>query len=411
MQSLLILGRQPALGLAELESLYGGDKLRPLGDSAVIVDVDPCLLAFDRLGGSVKFCKLLTELETTNWKEVEKFLLQVSPDHSERMEPGKMQLGLSVIGFEISLKQLEATGLSLKKAIRKTGRSVRLVPNKELELNSASVLHNKLTGPTGWELVFIRSGSKTVVAQTVKVQDIASYTQRDRGRPKRDTRVGMLPPKLAQIIINLGAGKLPEDKLESICDIPAGEPVPYKLLDKTVLDPFCGTGVALQEALLMGYEAYGTDNDKRMIDYSRANIEWLEKVYGIESEHALEQGDATNFKWNQHVDFVACETYLGRPFTSIPSNEILAQTVTDCNLIIKKFLKNIAGQIKPGTRLCLAVPAWQFRPGQFKHLPLIDQIGDLGYNRVSFEHVRDENLLYYRADQVVARELLVITRK
>ena len=81
MQSLLILGRQPALGLAELESLYGADKIRAVGDKVAVVDVDPCLLAFDRLGGSVKFCKILTTLDTTDWQEIEKFLVQVSPGH------------------------------------------------------------------------------------------------------------------------------------------------------------------------------------------------------------------------------------------------------------------------------------------------------------------------------------------
>jgi predicted HAD superfamily phosphohydrolase YqeG len=60
----MVLGRQPALGLAELESLYGGSKLTPVGNKAVVVDVDPCLLAFDRLGGTRKFCKLLTALDT-----------------------------------------------------------------------------------------------------------------------------------------------------------------------------------------------------------------------------------------------------------------------------------------------------------------------------------------------------------
>jgi len=118
------------LGLAELESLYGADKLRPVGDKAVVVDVDPCMLAFDRLGGSIKFCKILTTLDTVKWKEIEKFLLQVSPDHSKRMPEGKMQLGLSVIGLDIGLKQLEHTGLNLKKVIKKTGRNVRLIPNK-----------------------------------------------------------------------------------------------------------------------------------------------------------------------------------------------------------------------------------------------------------------------------------------
>jgi tRNA (guanine10-N2)-dimethyltransferase len=275
MQSLMVLGRLPNLGMAELESLYGTDKVRPVGTQAAIVDVDPCFLAFDRLGGSIKFCKLLTELDTTNWKEIEKFLLQVSPGHSERMPEGKMHLGLSLYGFIETTKQIEATGLSLKKVIRKTGRSVRLVPNKEPELSSAQVFHNHLTGPTGWELVFIKNGSKTVVAQTVKVQDIDSYTLRDRGRPKRDTRVGMLPPKLAQTILNLATGKLPEDKLESICEIPAGELVPRPQLGKTVLDPFCGTGVVLQEATLAGYDVYGTDLEPRMVEYTKLTLDWL----------------------------------------------------------------------------------------------------------------------------------------
>jgi tRNA G10 N-methylase Trm11 len=412
MQSLLVLGRQPALGIAEIESLYGGDKLTIVGQKAAIVDVDPCLLAFDRLGGSTKFCKLLTTLDTTNWKEIEKFLLQVSPGHSQRMVEGKMQLGLSVIGLNVGLKQLEATGLTIKKAIRKTGRSVRLIPNKEAELNAAQVIHNKLTGPTGWELVFIADGERTVVGQTIKVQDIESYTTRDRGRPKRDAKVGMLPPKLAQIVINLAVGKLPAEKLESICEIPADEPVPMPFLEQTILDPFCGTGVLLQEAALMGYHAYGSDLEPRMVDYSRANLDWLSRRYHLPPVCCrVEVGDATTHAWQPTIDFVAAETYLGRPFTARPAPGMLAQTMSECNVILRKFLQNLHGQLTPGVRLCLAIPAWQTRPGDFKKLPLIDQIEDLGYNRVSFEHVRDADLIYYRTDQIVARQLLVLIRK
>ncbi len=412
MNSLMILGRQPALGIAELESLYGADKITAIGSQAALVAVDPCLLAFDRLGGSTKFCKHLTTLDTTDWKQIEKFLLQVSPGHSQTMPEGKMTLGLSVIGLDIPLKQLEATGLSMKKAIKKTGRNVRLIPNKAAELNTAQVLHNKLTSPTGWELVFIKNGEKTEIAQTVKVQNITSYTVRDRERPKRDARVGMLPPKLAQIIINLASGQLPEDKLANICDIPAGEKIPRPQLDQTVLDPFCGTGVVLQEAALMGYNTYGTDLEQRMVDYTTANLEWLRTTYGQDVAAELEKGDATSHEWKAtSVDFVACESYLGRPFTTKPGDEILNQTASECNLIIRKFLRNIHGQLQSGTRLCVAVPAWQIRTGQFKHLSLLDSLEELGYNRVSFEHNRESDLLYYREDQVVARELLVLIRK
>ena len=412
MQSLITLGRQPALGLAELESLYGANALTSVGHHAVIVDVDPCLLAFDRLGGAMKFCKVLTSLDTTQWREVEKFLMKVSPQQVLSMPEGKMLLGLSVQGFNLNIRQLESTGLNLKKVIRKTGRPVRLVPNKELELNTAQVHHNKLTGPNGWELVIINDGERTVIAQTVKVQDIESYTHRDRERPKRDARVGMLPPKLAQIITNLAVGLLPTEKLSNICDTPAGARMPHPVLDQVILDPFCGTGVLLQEATLMGYTPYGTDLEQRMIDYSEINLAWLSDQYGLDAPSGLlQKGDATNHVWQAPIDFVAGETYLGKPFTSTPEPEALAQTIADCNLIIKKSLRNLHSQLKSGTRLCLAVPAWSVRPGQFKFLPLVDQMSDLGYNRLSFEHAGDNELIYFRPGQIVARQLIVISKQ
>ena len=410
MQSLLTLGRQPALGIAEVEALYGAGAVRPVGDVAVVLDVDPCILAFERLGGTIRFCKILTTLDTTSWKQIEKFLLQVGPSHAGQMPEGKMQLGLSLYGFDIGARQIEATGLSLKKAIRKTGRSVRLIVSPDHELSTPQVIHNHLTGPNGWELIFVRDGEQTIVAQTVRIQDIASYTHRDRDRPKRDAKVGMLPPKLAQIIINLAAGKLSPSALTSICDIPADQPIPPTILNQTVLDPFCGTGVILQEAQLMGYQSYGTDLEPRMISYSQANLEWLSAEYGTVAGSKLEAGDATAHAWTAPIDIVAGETYLGKPFTSAPEPDVLAQTANDCNLIIKKFLRNIHSQLTPGTRLCLAVPAWQTRPDTFKHLPLIDQMDDLGYNRTRFEHVTESQLIYYRSDQLVARQLLVLTR-
>ncbi|HET8991758.1 MAG TPA: hypothetical protein VFN31_01855, partial [Candidatus Saccharimonadales bacterium] len=299
MQSLLILGRQPELGLAELESLYGADKLTRLSPESVVVDVDPCLLAYDRLGGSTRFCKILTTLTSDNWEEVEDFLVKVSPHQVATMPDGKMYLGISVIGFSLSPKAIQASGFKIKKSIAKTGRSVRFIPNKERMLSTPQVIHNKLLSPNGWELVVIRSQKQTVIAQTVKIQDIEAYSERDYGRPKRDSKVGMLPPKLAQIIINLSVGLLPEESRQSVCEIPPDQVIPLKHLDQVILDTFCGTGVVLQEAILMGYKTYGSDIDERMVEYSRFNInEWLLKNRpDLPSPLRIELGDATNHRW------------------------------------------------------------------------------------------------------------------
>ena len=407
MQTLLTLGRQPALGLAELESLFGANNLQPVGNSAVLLDVAPTDVNFHRLGGSIKAAKLLTTLDTTDWNKIERYLIQHTPEHAALLPEGKLTIGLSAIGFKLSPAKLGALGLSIKKAIRKdSGRPVRLVPNKELELNSAQVFHNHLTDDRNWELLLVTDGTKTHLAQTFAVQDIDSYTLRDRSRPKRDSRVGMLPPKLAQIIINLA-----KPNHGSI-----------------VLDPFCGTGVVLQEARLMGYPAAGTDLEQRMIDYTVANMQWLDEQFPGLPSFGTAKGDATMFTWHTPdfvpasaetaaertstlFDCVAGETYLGKPFTTTPNSATLAKTTSEVDVILKKFLRNIRTQLPRGIRLCLAVPAWQISPNLFKHLSLIDSLEEMGYNRIEFEHVRDDQLLYYREDQIVARQLLVLATR
>lgn len=397
---MIILGRQPKIGLAELESLYGADKLQPVGEQAVLIDLPPEQVDFSRLGGMVKFGKVLIELSTASWKEIEKYLAATIPKHLGFLPEGKLRLGLSVYGLDISPSQITQTGLKLKKVIQKSRRSARIVPNVENALNAAQVLHNKLNGPLGWELLLVKNGAKTILAQTIAVQDIEAYARRDQARPKRDVKVGMLPPKLAQIIINLAVGRLTANGRQL-----------------TVLDPFCGTGVVLQEALLMNKKTYGTDIEPRMIEYTKTNLGWLAKqqfnscgAQQVLNDSLLEVADATSHTWKQKFDGVASETYLGRHFSAPPTPEVLRQVTSDVNVIIKKFLKNLARQTKPGWRLCLALPAWKVN-SRFIHLPLLDSLEVLGYNRVSFVHASNEDLIYYRESQIVARELVTLIRK
>jgi len=394
MKSLFVLGRQPILGIAELESLLGADHVAPF-DGFALSDIPAQDIPFDRLGGSVKVCDVIDTQVSADWRVLEKTLLRVVPERAQQLAEGKLHLGLSVYGVNVGLKDVQATALRLKKAIRaKTDQTVRVAPNNELALSTAQVLHNKLVSAQGIEIVLVQHGTNVHVAQTVREQDINAYARRDQNRPKRDARVGMLPPKLAQMIINLAAGKSGSGK------------------QLTVLDPFCGTGVILQEAALMGHDVYGSDLEARMIEYSAANLEWLNETHKLPKiEATLQTGDATKHRWDEHFDFVACEGYLGQPFSGFPSEAKLREVTHTCNQIAKGFLKNIAEQMPAGTRLCVALPAWQRSNGRFEHLKLLDQLDELGYNRIDLKHVRTEELLYYRPDQVVARELLVITRK
>jgi len=392
-KSIFILGRQPAIGRAELESLFGAEHLEPISDIAIACDISPADIPFDRIGGAVRLAKPVAQVNARTWPEVVRALQKTLPGLIDYLPAdGKIKLGLSAFGFPVRPEQLLRTGLELKKVCKKAGRSVRLVPNVEPALNSAQVLHNSLTGELGIELLCIQQKDTVYIAHTVAVQNIDAYARRDQGRPKRDAFVGMLPPKLAQTIVNLAVGQLPAD------------------LETVVLDPFCGTGVVLQEALLMGYGAYGSDLEPRMVDYSRINLEWL-ATHGVESTPELEVGDATEHQWTHPASVVACETYLGRPLNNWPNPEKLQEIIGTCNVIIQKFMRNIAGQLPSGTRLCLAVPAWQAPNGTIYHLPILDHLEVLGYNRVSFSWAQEQEMVYRRPDQLVARELLVVTRK
>jgi hypothetical protein len=399
-KSVFILGRLPAIGRAELESVFGAHTLQPVDDYAVASDLPAHDIDFARLGSTVKVGEVLGTIAGSDWRTVQKEAITLAVARAQDLSEGKLQVGLSAYGVRVAPRQLMAGGLELKKALRAHGYSVRLVPNQEVALSSAQVLHNHLAGERGMELLLLRHGAHTLVARTVAVQDITAYAHRDQGRPKRDAFVGMLPPKLAQTIVNLAAGPLPGTE------------------ETVILDPFCGTGVVLQEALLMGYGAYGTDLEPRMIDYTRQNLDWLneytsgQRQGGSQPENiTLETGDATEYRWQKPFAAVASEAYLGRPLNNWPAPEKLQEIIGTCNVIIEHFLQNIATQTPAGTRLCLAVPAWRAPNGRVHRLSTLDRLSDLGYNRISFSGVAAQDLVYYRPDQFVARELLVIVRK
>jgi tRNA G10 N-methylase Trm11 len=227
------------------------------------------------------------------------------------------------------------------------------------------------------------------LAQTIFVQDIEAYAARDQARPARDARVGMLPPKLAQIMINL-----------------ANPPT-----HATVLDPFCGTGVVLQEAMLMGYSTVGTDLEPRMVLFTKKNLDWLNtKSNMLNANYEVSQGDATNHIWPENISSIVSEVYLGRPLSKIPNSEDLYKIASDVNTIFKKFLINLSGQINPGARICLAVPTWRAKHG-FVNLPALDNLSELGYNQLDFKRAEQKDLVYFREDQIVARQLIVLEKK
>ncbi len=345
MEYLAILGRQPEISIAELEALNF-----PLDIS--------------RLGGTLKLAQKIDD-------PLLEFL--------QNLPEGKITLGVSDYSAKGSAKAAKLEALKLKKILARHGRSVRVVESREPVLSTATALHNGLSGKNPRKLELMKTDRGWFRA--IGVQDIDAYTRRDQARPARDARVGMLPPKLAQILINLCGPLKP---------------------GATILDPFCGTGVVLQEALLMGYSACGTDIDKRMVEYTEKNL----KHFNF-NNFKLEIGDARNHKWS-NIDAVACEGYLGAPMSQIPSEIKLKEQKQICSEIILGFLKNLKAQIPPDTPVVIAAPAWLRENGAYERLKILDIIDELGYN---VNNKTREGLLYHREGQIVARDIIILRKK
>lgn len=366
MKYLAVLGRQPEISFAELAAVFSRVSRFKTSLATFAADSTPDIA---RLGGSLKLAEELS----------------VEPlEFLQNLPEGKITLGVSDYSEHASPRKAQGEALKLKKILTRHGRSVRVVENKTATLSTATSLHNGLSGAKSnkVELILVDKTWWKVIG----VQDIDAYAKRDQARPARDAKVGMLPPKLAQILINL-CGPLP-----------AGA---------RVLDPFCGTGVVLQEAILMGYKAYGTDLEQRMIDYTKKNLDWLIKD-GDNSVYSLSQGDATSFKWEQPIDAVACEGFLGQPMSQPPVEIKLKSEKQRCGAIVLGFLKNLSEQIKSGTPVVIAVPAWLRPNGKYSRLEILDEIEKLGYNLLNQSR---EGLLYYREDQVVARDIIILRKK
>lgn len=384
-----LLGRQPALSMAELERLYGSENVAWFSDMSATVDTNE--INIESLGGSLKIGRVVANLPRGDWRSVSMKLVQAYI-HAWKDFDSKLTVGISAYGFDVSPRDVQKTGIILKQKLKQSGVSLRLIPNQEAALSSATSHHNKLgLSPNKVEILVFRSrNGKVIIAESAGAQNITALAKRDQERPKRDAFVGMLPPKLAQIMINLAH--------------------PTNKASARILDPFCGTGVILQEAALMGYAVYGTDLSEKMIRYSRDNLNWLQETHHVSTDWYLHEGDAMTTTWQQPIDAVACESYLGQPFSAPPSPSKLVEVRGNCDKIISAFLKNIGSQLPSDTPLCVGIPAWRSSDGSFTHLPLINKLDQLGFKRVELKNVRTNDLLYFREDQVVARELLILTK-
>ena len=203
------LGRQPELSFAELAAVFGAAHVTQV--AAEFATVDTKDFDLDQLGGTIKYGEIITTLpaaknDAAALAAASKFITATYRKQWQSTS-GKLTLGLSAHNLHVSPRAVQKIGLILKATLKPHGVNLRLIPNAEPALSTATSHNNRLgTSERKIELLIIRTNKGIVIAESRGVQNITADTHRDRHRPRRDAFVGMLPPKLAQIMLNLAVG-------------------------------------------------------------------------------------------------------------------------------------------------------------------------------------------------------------
>ncbi|MBD3281970.1 hypothetical protein GF391_04465 [Candidatus Uhrbacteria bacterium] len=388
-----ILGSHPALSQAELFSVLPDIKNTKLADKMLVLDSknwDGDLL-MDTLGGTVKLGDIIHSgpVHQLNAKLIANLLAPKSPKHDAKRS---LDFGLTIYGSKAEQKKFFRLPIQLKKELKTLGYSVRWVTGKGSEpLSPAAVAKCKLCESPNADICITIADDTVFIGKTARVQDADAWSKRDYDRPKRDSKNGMLPPKLARMMVNLA--QTPKDGI--------------------LLDPFCGSGTILMEAAIATgtKQIIGSDIEQKQIDYTDKNNNWLlrEKIISP-ADHkrfrtfTADVRDLKNFLQPKSIDVVVTEGYLGPPLQGDESQKQLEANAKEVQRLWIDTLTALRPLIKKTSLLVIVTPKYTTRRGSAS-VDLNPHLKTLGY-QLSANSVK---LAYGRENQFVKRNIHILT--
>ena len=313
--------------------------------------------------------------------------------------------------FKYSLNLFWEKSLKLENILKKTKN---LLKNKSISaryfnkddwknLSSAQILGNSIL-KKWFDFNIINLWNIFYFGKTLEVQDIDSYSKRDFSK-NRDMQVGMLPPKLCQMMINIW-------KESKDCE------------SKNVYDPFVWLGTVLIEALNMWIpQVFWSDLSEKMVDESRKNISdfisknWLKNIsFKIEKLNAKFINESEILQ-KEKIDLIVTEWYLWEIMTkkNISLDRINKQKESLLS-IYSKFFENLA-KVDFSWRIVICFPFWELN-GKFIYfneiLEILNKfcvIENIFKNNEINLSSKSGSLLYKREKQLVWREIFKLKIK
>ena len=277
------------------------------------------------------------------------------------------------------------------------GRTIRyILPHNDKTLSSVVVDKKHIA-----EVLVVSCGNTYIIGKTAAVQPYEAWSKRDYGRPHADPKSGMLPPKVARMAVNIALSFFP---------------ITNNQLPITLLDPFCGMGTIVGEAVLRHAHVIGTDQSQEVVVRAQANLDWLAKTYelnitsrfiGASAEHISEYLDAGT------VDCIVTEPFMGN--TQIGT--LTAQNISKADF--EKLKNRIRGLeklyigclrewqsvLKEDGVIVIAFPEYAIGGRLFFVKKVIDMCENLGYTVVQGP------IEYSRPQAIVRRKFYVLRKK
>jgi len=285
---------------------------------------------------------------------------------------GKAIFGVSVYWIDSVFRPVAHTmqhfvGSTIKKALASMDKRASFMgfarDRDYPQLSHVEVLKKKMVENKA-EVLFCVGKEQTFVATTIAVHNPFEFQKRDVGKPIQ-RKIFAISPRLARIMTNLAALRQ----------------------GQVLLDPFCGVGTILQEALLAGAEVVGMDINNWCVEAATRNLNWLKNEYSLEdAKYRVVQGDVlklTEKIGREQVDCIVTEPDLGPALRQIPTKPYALRLIEKLKPLHYSFLEEAFRVLRKDGRLVTVSPYIKTRSEQPVAMQISNKAAEIGYRTAS----------------------------
>jgi len=373
MKYIFILGRNIDLSLAEIKAYFekegGAARVHKVIKNSALIELDSEVKAniVEKLGGTILIAEILESGSAGD-------LIDNLKNH-ELYFGTSNKLNYCVWDFEESEESASVAEYlkarfkeeKLKATQKRLPATITLQDETEVPNISSSLIEEQYVIFPGNEVIHF--------ARMIQRCNYEEIEKRDMNKPVRREELS-ISPRLAKILINLSGAK-------------GGE---------TLIDPFCGIGVILSEALLQNINVIGIDRDAGAIKGARENLKWFKFS---PNSYTLKNDDSTKVNIAK-ANAIATEPDLGQILKKIPTEDKARDTLRN----FEKLMIGVINNLKGSTSGKIAFTAPHIRTIKKRIGCDIERI--LG--RTEYKLEEGFPIVEFKRNQVVGRQIFVLYR-